>query len=286
MKLHVVGSGCPAPNPDRYGSAFVLETSEFKVLIDCGPATTYKLALMGLDPLDIHHLFFTHHHFDHNSDFPCFALTRWDQSNGEHPPLEVFGPPPTTEFVNRLLGPSGAFYDDWHSRVTHPVSLELHRSRGGELPRPEPKIVSHEVSPVAPYAEVTQIGSCKVSTVQVYHVEPTLISLAYRFESVEGSILFCGDCGDSPALRTFAKGCGTLVICCTHFDENAYEGIVAGTPQVAGIAGETGATRVVLTHASPGFSLPGQKERAVAEISKTYSGQLFFPDELTSIDLA
>ena len=59
MNLYVIGSGCPAPNPDQYGSAFILETDEFSAMIDCGPATTYKMAKMGLDPRDIGYLFFT-----------------------------------------------------------------------------------------------------------------------------------------------------------------------------------------------------------------------------------
>ena len=281
MKLHVLGAGCPAANPDQFGSAFLLEADGRLVLIDCGPATTYKMAKMGLQPQEVSAVFFTHHHFDHNVDFPCFALCRWDMSKGTESPLSVFGPPPTKAFVEGLLGTSGAFCDDWKSRITHSVSIELHRNRGGVLPRPAPAFDVHEVGP----GKITSFGSCEVTAVQPYHVEPTLISLAYRFESEEGSVVFCGDCGDSPALREFAFGCDTIVICCTHFSATAYEGIVAGTPQVIGIANETEAKRLVLSHASPGFSNPGWKERAVSEIARSYDGKILFPRELTTIDL-
>ena len=89
MKIHIIGSGCPVPAKDTYGSAFLLEVGTDLALVDCGPATTYKMARMGITPGNIHHVFFTHHHFDHNVDFPCFALTRWDVSNGAEPPLQV-----------------------------------------------------------------------------------------------------------------------------------------------------------------------------------------------------
>lgn len=47
-------------------------------MIDCEPATTHKLVKSGLWPTDINHLFFAHHHFDHDMDYPCFLLFSWD----------------------------------------------------------------------------------------------------------------------------------------------------------------------------------------------------------------
>ena len=42
-------------------------------------------------------LFFTHHHFDHNIDYPCFLLCRWDQAAGRGSELNVYGPKQTLE---------------------------------------------------------------------------------------------------------------------------------------------------------------------------------------------
>ncbi|GAG30309.1 unnamed protein product, partial [marine sediment metagenome] len=78
MRLHVLGSGCPVPTPEHYGSSFILEVGTDLLMVDCGPATTFKMAQMGIMPGRVEHLFLTHHHFDHNVDLPCFALTRWD----------------------------------------------------------------------------------------------------------------------------------------------------------------------------------------------------------------
>ena len=43
-------------------------------MFDCGPAATHKLVKAGLYPTQVDNLFFTHHHFDHNIDYPCFLL--------------------------------------------------------------------------------------------------------------------------------------------------------------------------------------------------------------------
>jgi len=201
MRLHILGSGCPAPVAERYGSAFILEVGADSVMIDCGPAATYKMARMGIAPGQIGHVFFTHHHFDHNADFPCFALTRWDQSKGAEPPLKVYGPSPTRRFVDRLLGEDGAFTPDWQSRVAHPASHECHRQRGGRMPRPAPRVEAQDVAP----GKIVETAAWTVTAARMHHVEPTLESLAYRFDTGEGSVVFAGDCGDSQELRTLSR---------------------------------------------------------------------------------
>ena len=48
-------------------------------MFDCGPAATHKLVKAGLYPTQVDNLFFTHHRFDHNIDYPCFLLCHQDQ---------------------------------------------------------------------------------------------------------------------------------------------------------------------------------------------------------------
>ena len=96
-KLYLLGTGTPTPTKSRFGTSFVLQLDEDCIMFDCGPAATYKLVKAGLFPTQIDYLFFTHHHFDHNSDYPCFLLCRWDQSTGKENRLQVLGPPPTVD---------------------------------------------------------------------------------------------------------------------------------------------------------------------------------------------
>ena len=109
MRVTLLGAGVPTPAANRFGSAYLLEVEDRTILIDCGPATTYKLTRAGGSAAAVSMLLFTHHHFDHNADYPCFVLTRWDQ-DVEQSPLRMFGPPPTASLTRKLFdAPDGAF---------------------------------------------------------------------------------------------------------------------------------------------------------------------------------
>ena len=88
----------------------------------------------GLLLTQVDHLF-THHHFDHDVDYPAFLLTRWDQSIGRERTLRVFGPAPTERLTRGILDErEGIFAHDWIARVNHPLSLNAYRRRRGPLP--------------------------------------------------------------------------------------------------------------------------------------------------------
>ena len=102
-RVYVLGAGTPTPTPERFGSSFVAEFGGNQVMIDCGPAATHKLVKAGLWPTDIDYIFFTHHHFDHDVDYPCFLLCRWDQSIGKENQLKVYGPTLTEKITEDLF---------------------------------------------------------------------------------------------------------------------------------------------------------------------------------------
>ena len=116
-KVHVIGAGTPTPTPTRFGSSFVVETSSEQIMIDCGPAATAKMVQAGLWPTEIDYLFFTHHHFDHDIDYPCFLLCRWDQSIGKENQLQVYGPNLTEKITEGIIGENGLFSHDWKARA-------------------------------------------------------------------------------------------------------------------------------------------------------------------------
>jgi len=284
LKVHILGAGCPQPaallGRGRYGSGFILQLDDEKILIDAGPGVTHKMGLMNIHPLEIHHFFLTHHHYDHQSDVPCFALTRWDSCTGSEPPLTVFGPAPTKRFFDRLFGEEGAYRDDIIARVKDEVSKALHVRRGGELPRPEPRFDITDVEPGQTPSLVTSTDRWKVTAVQTHHCEPYLTSLAYRFDTDRGSIVFAADCGDCESLRELAKGADAMVIGCVLVGSaDLYDNIITGTKNVADIATAAGVKSVILTHTSPGYVNPGVKEESVADIARMYAGDIIFPEE-------
>ena len=106
-EIYTLGAGTPTPTPTRFGSSHVLKLGGQLLMFDCGPATTHKLVKAGLFPTQVDYLFFTHHHFDHDIDYPCFLLCRWDQSIGEENQLQVFGPDLTERITEGILGENG-----------------------------------------------------------------------------------------------------------------------------------------------------------------------------------
>ena len=103
-RVYVLGAGTPTPTAQRFGTSYVLKLDNEQVMFDCGPAATDKLVKSGLFPTNITHLFFTHHHFDHDVDYPCFLLCRWDQSIGIEKELQVFGPTLTEQLTPQDIG--------------------------------------------------------------------------------------------------------------------------------------------------------------------------------------
>ena len=282
MILHVLGAGVPRPEKDRFGSSFVLQMGNDYLMFDCGPATTYKLVKAGLYPTQIDYLFFTHHHFDHNVDYPCFLLSRWDQGSGKIKRLQVWGPPPTEWITERLIGPDGAFSHDWKARVGHPGGQRVHANRGGSLPRPAP---AYDVCDVTP-GKVTQQDHWMVTAAKAQHVEPWLESLAYRVDSDQGSIVFAGDTGRCESVIELARGVDVLVMnVWDHQDtmeKNSKElvPLISGTLDAANIAQECGVKKMVVTHMTSNLTRPGSREKGIRDIARVYHGDIIFADEL------
>jgi ribonuclease BN (tRNA processing enzyme) len=284
-QLYLLGTGTPTPTAARFGTASVLRLGDDYLMIDCGPAATHKLVKCGLWPTQIKHLFFTHHHFDHNIDYPCFLLCRWDQSTGREPPLAVYGPPPTREITERLIGPQGAFVADWTARVEAPVSQKVHANRGGVLPRPKPVVDARDIEP----GLVLEHHDWRVTAARMHHVEPWLRTLAYRIDGPRGSVVFAADTGPCPALTELARGANVLVVNCWDHQRtmngNGEAPGQTGTADAARMAREAGARMLVLTHTGPHLCRPGSRERGIADIGADFGGEIIFGEELMVLDL-
>jgi ribonuclease BN (tRNA processing enzyme) len=183
------------------------------------------------------------------------------------------------------MGKEGAFFPDWDSRIKHPASHWCHEARGGTLPRPAPAFEVKEAKSGDSY----RADSWTVHTQSVQHVEPYLESLAFRFETSAGSVVFAGDCADCPDLRDFAAGADTLVAACTHFGPSetdpAISEVITGSSDTAEIAAEADVNTLVLTHANSRFAQAETQEKVIAEIRETFDGAVFFPEELTTVSL-
>jgi ribonuclease BN (tRNA processing enzyme) len=283
-QLWLIGCGTPTPTPERFGSCLVLQVNGEHLMFDCGPATTYKIVKAGIAPTAIDHLFFSHHHYDHNADYPCFLLCRWDHERPGVPVLKVYGPPPTRLITERLIGPEGAFNDDWRARVEHPASKEVYAARGGRVPRPAPRFEVMEVAA----GDCMATRNCHVSIGTAVHLQPLLQCLCYRVDWAGGSLAITGDAGFHQGVAELARGAQTLVVNVWDHQENMSATLqrgFCGTLDAASMARNAGVRRLVVTHQGPNLVRSGSRERALADMAAIFKGEIVFGNEFMSLDL-
>ena len=283
-RVIVLGSGTPSPSPLRWGSSFLVEIGGEWLMFDCGPAATYKLYKAGFKATQVDFLFFTHHHSDHDADYPTFLLTRFDMSIGKENELRVYGPTLTEQLTERLLGEdTGAYWHDIIARTNHPLSLWAHQSRGGTLPRKPPVIHSNDVGP----GTVATSKHWEITAARVEHVQPYLDSLAYRIDSDEGSIVFSGDTRPCKALTDLAAGADMLVMECIRLHDDIQGTASADTETATFGAGETaaeaGVKKLVLCHQSLSLEEPESKVQAIAEVKSVFTGPTIWGEELLEV---
>jgi len=254
-------------------------------MFDCGPATTHKLVKAGLFPTQIDFLFFTHHHSDHNADYPCFLLCRFDQSTGRENVLSVYGPSPTEEITEQLFGEDGAFSWDWKARINNPASRAVHKNRGGSLPRPKPQYQAKDVGP----GLVVEHNGWQVNAEITDHQQPWLESLAYRFDSDDGSIVFAGDTAPSDLIADLAQGADVLVVNVwdlqAAMDANGEASGQTGTRDAGRMGRDARVKTLICTHIGPALAKPGSREKGIAEIASIFGGEIIFSDEGMVVDL-
>lgn len=285
LRVVLLGAGTPTPTPTRYGSSYVVQVGNEYLMFDCGPATTYKLVRAGLFPTQIDYLFFTHHHFDHDVDYPCFLLTRWDQSIGRENQLQVYGPTLTERLTEGILGENGVFAHDWKARVNHPMSLEVYRRRGGTLPRKPPSVLAKDIGP----GKVCSGGDWEVTAAPVEHAQPWLDSLAYRLDTSEGSVVVSGDTRPCKSLTDLAKGADLLIMMCVRdqatMDGNPLGDAMTGSTGAARVAQEAGVKKLVLVHQGHELACHGPMEKALGEMAEFYKGTIIWGEELMEVGL-
>ena len=286
-KIHLLGTGTPTPTPTRFGSSYVIEVSGEYLMFDCGPAATHKLVQAGLWPTQIDYLFFSHHHFDHDVDYPCFLLCRWDQSVGKENQLQVYGPTLTETITKRILDEDiGAFAHDWKARINAPGSQQVYVNRGGTLPRKPPSVAVRDIGP----GLVHSGKDWQVTAAIAEHAQPWLDCLAYRLDSDDGSVVFTGDTRPCESVVNLARNADVMLCMCwgdSDIMDASGEGrdTMCGTRGAAEMAQEAGVKRLVLVHTGSSLCEHGAMEKGIGDIKKVYDGELVFGEELMTLEL-
>lgn len=280
IRIQILGAGTPTPTKDRFGTALLAEIGSDYLLFDCGPATTYKLVKAGLAPTQIDHLFFTHHHFDHDSDYPCFLLTRWHEESDQTPLLTVYGPEGTETMTDRILDEDhGAFSRNWKALVKPSAGRHEKTDTNTESTVEPPSVSVVDIEP----GFVHDGTDWQVRAAQAQHHQPWLNPLAYRVNTDDESVVFTGDTGPCQSVTELARGADLLVCMCWNHQEILDEAGSAedqlGTTQAAVLAQEAGVSKLVLTHLSPHLASHGSLEKGISEVTRVYDGEVIVANE-------
>lgn len=104
LRITLIGSGVPIPDPNRFGPATLVEAGEQKLLFDAGRGATIRLWQLRIPFNKVTPLFLTHFHSDHVIGIPDLWLTGWlgGPFGRRTSPFHVIGPVGTKDLMTNL----------------------------------------------------------------------------------------------------------------------------------------------------------------------------------------
>jgi ribonuclease Z len=174
----LLGTGTPAPRPDRFGPSTLIEAGDQKLLIDAGRGATIRLYQLGVLLGRIDALLLTHYHSDHTAGIPDLWLTRWLQSNfaGRTAPLHV-------------IGPTGAKTLMSHLQQAYALDITI-RTEDEKL---SPEDAAVDVQEFASDGVIYEKGGVKVIAFEVDHGDVIKPAYGYRIEYGGRAVVISGD---------------------------------------------------------------------------------------------
>jgi ribonuclease Z len=271
MKVTLLGTGNPLPDPNRAGPSTLVQAGDDLLLVDCGRGVLQRLVAAGVLPVQLHSVWITHLHSDHLTDLSDVVTTHWVMSP-EPTTLRLFGPPRTGEVVDGMLMMLGP---DIGYRMAHHADLTW-----------RPQLATTEVRE----GVVVDSGTLKVVAAPTDHrpVEPTV---GYRIEHADRAVVIAGDTVPCDGLDRLCAGADVYVQTVLRDD------LVAVAPMqrfrdtidyhssvvdAAKTARQAGVRTLVLTHFVPTFP-PGEGDEWHAIAREHFDGEIVVGDDLTEV---
>jgi ribonuclease Z len=196
-KIVLLGTGAPAPDPERSGPATAIVVNNTAYLVDVGPGVVRRAnaaflhGVQALEPTRVRVAFVTHLHSDHTLGYPDLIFTPWTM--GRRVPLEVYGPKGLAAMTQHLLE---AYRVDIDTR-TNPD--------GNQRDFPEGHNVNtHEVNSGTIYKDANV-------TVMAFATRHAMESYGYRFVTADRTIVISGDTSPVQATVDACNGCDVLI---------------------------------------------------------------------------
>lgn len=277
IKVTLLGTGTPTPNPRQFGSSILVEAGDTKLLFDCGRGCAHRLWNLGPQHLrNTSHLFLTHMHSDHTVGVADLYMNGWNQGRREN--LRVYGPAGAEAFMRHLRL---AYEED----VVFRADRQVHAVTRDSLDYVAMEVVD---------GEPLTIDDVTVTAIAVDHhvIEP---AFGYRVDVGEFSVVISGDTAYSenlirhsidadvfihevmsPALEHYVR---------TTFSPEVADDIVALhtlAPDVGRVFSQSRPRLGVLTHLD---NDPTRIPELVAQIESTWSGDFVVAEDLMAIEI-
>jgi ribonuclease Z len=199
LRVALCGSSAPLPHPTRAKACVAVFAAGRMWIVDTGPGSWNRLALMRVDGKRIAGILLTHFHSDHIGDLGELNLQTWGA--GRREPLRVFGGPGVERVV---AGFQEAYALDTDYRVAHHGAAFLPPDRE------RMQAIAIDARPDAGAVPVLDEGGLKITAFAVDH-EPIVPAYGYRFEYRGRSVVVSGDTAKSKNLIAAAHGADVLV---------------------------------------------------------------------------
>lgn len=284
MRITLLGTGGPRPDPARQGPATLVEVAGLRLLFDAGRGVATQLAKAEISLHEIDAVFLTHHHFDHIGGLGDLLMAAWN--NGRTRSLNVYGPPGTRSIVGTLF--NQIYASDIRFRIREGEHI------GSPVPQPSDTFPAFDVK--TGVIESTpqfrlEVGWIEHGSLALELGETEWSAVGYRIEGDDRTVAIAGDAVAGRDLGRLALGADALVICAYLAgdemlrDEDRFlsEHILAGAPQAAQIAADAGVRQLILTHIrqKPVDSL----EAMAREVRRIYDGDLVIGQDLLEVEV-
>ena len=269
--IQTLGSGGEELNDGRGAASYLvwLDTRAL-LLVDPGPGSSLRYDEAGADFRDLDAIIFTNLLAQRTADFPGFVAGSRNADRVR--PLAVLGPdgsdtyPSTREFVERLIGPGGAY--------AHLAGYLSFRSPGGY------KINARSV-PATGQRRWAAFGTkdLTLSSVPVHHGD--VPSLAWRAEIAGRSVVFTGNFSNrNDIVARFAEDADALVthLVIPEFARGEVRERFVRPSQIGRIAHRANVRTVFLGHRTT--RTLGRETASRTALAEHYGGPLVFANEL------
>ena len=200
LRVLLCGTASPLPHATRAKACVAVFAAGKFWIVDTGPGSWNRMALLRVDGSRIGGILLTHFHSDHIGDLGEFNMNTW--AMGRPDPLRVFGPPGVERVV---AGFREAYALDEGYRIAH---------HGAALMNPA--VWPLEAVPIPGPADgggpqvVLDEDGLRITAFAVHH-DPVKPAYGYRFDYRGRSVVVSGDTIKWPELIEAARGADVLV---------------------------------------------------------------------------